>query len=149
MTDPASVVHIKFSGQFTVVIYLSLQHFKIQFIITKCEKQCCVCFLLGVCPAIVNMGVNVPSPGTPSPATVHTLVTWAPPAIPVSLALLCPDFHVALFFFPLFCVYVHVCATPCQKATTKIITLDINFCLIYLIFFYLLYFLFCIISYEW
>lgn len=59
------------------------------------------------------MVVYVPSPGTPSPATVHTLDTRAQPAIPVSLILLCPDFHVALFFFPLFCVYVHVCATLC------------------------------------
>lgn len=109
MTDPASVVHVKFSGQFTVVIYLSLQHFKIQFIITKCEKQCCVCFLLGVCPATVNMGVNVPSPGTPSPATVHTLVTWVPPAIPVSLALLCPDFHVAVFLSIILCICACLC----------------------------------------
>ncbi|CAK7301499.1 Contactin-associated protein-like 3 [Vulpes lagopus] len=36
----------------------------------------------GVCPAIVNTGANVPSPGTPSPVTAHTLATQAPPAIP-------------------------------------------------------------------
>ena len=55
---------------------------------TKCEKQCRVCFPLGVCPATVNMGVNVPSPGAPSPATAHTLVTRARLATPVSLVLL-------------------------------------------------------------
>ena len=44
----------------------------------------CLCFLVGVCPAIVNTGANVPSPGTPSPVTVRTLATWARPAIPVS-----------------------------------------------------------------
>lgn len=75
----------------------------------------CVCLLLGVCQAIVNTGVNVPSPGTPFPATAHTLAIRAPPAIPVSL--MPPLFLLpvmALFSFSLFYVYVVcVCVTTC------------------------------------
>lgn len=74
-----------------------------------------VCLLLGVFPATVNTRVNAPSPGTPSPVTVHTLGMRVRPAIPVSLTphlfFFCFDFHVVLFSFSLFCVYLSVSAT--------------------------------------
>lgn len=41
-------------------------------------------FLIGVCPTTVNMGVDVPSHGTPSPVTVTAQATLEQPAIPVS-----------------------------------------------------------------
>lgn len=83
------------------------------------ETEVCL-YSLGVCPATVKTGVNIPRLGTLSLAPKLTLVMWESPAIPVKFHYPLPLLSV-LISHSLFGAYVFVSVHLCTRKREAIV----------------------------